>query len=168
MIRWISDFVKSEYEEIVGKGEITDERFREFETALVIVNRLQKELNVDEKPFPTVVSLNDKKINVDKSTFLDVSKIVQKSTGRGDVLTPFQEHEIAFSNLKNPAFRDPKGFFKKLFSSVKASEVFRGVDGVFIVNKKKGFYPITKDRFDDVFQFVKISQATPRFKFTKF
>jgi hypothetical protein len=168
MIRWISDFVRSEYEEIVGKGEVTDERFKELETALVLVSRLQKELNVDKKSFPTVVGLNDKKIDVDKPTFLDVAKTVQKLTGREDILTPFQKHEIVFSVLKNPAFRDPKTFFKNLFSSVKASEVFRGVDGVFIVNRNKGFYPVLKDSFDDVFKFVKISQATPRFKFTKF
>ncbi len=170
IINYVRDFLATEYEEIVGKGEVTDERFKDLYTVLKLVARMNKELHSpDEGPEqPSVVGLNDKKVNVDKPTFLDVSKIVQKSTGKKEVLDPFQIQEIVFSTLKDAAFKDPDAFFKRLFSSVKASHVFRGVDGVFIVNNAKGFNLIPRDQFDEVFKFFKISQATPRFKFTRF
>lgn len=168
IVAFIGSFVETEYEEIVGKGEITEDRFRELYVVLRYCSELIQNLSSQRKPMPTVVGLNDKKIPVDKPTFLDVAKIVKKSTKDDEVLKPFEDQEILVSNLKDTAFRDPRAFFKWLFSAIKASDVFRQVDGCFIVNEALGFNMVPKAQFDEAFRFAKISQATPRFKFVHF
>lgn len=168
IISYVSAFIDDDFEMIVGKGEISEERFVAFRSALKALNKFKEfhhNKNTDMKTaVDTRVSLNDKEKKVDKPTFIDIAKKVEKSTGDSGVLSDFEEFDLLISTLKDSAFDDPKEFFNEWFSSVNIHKIFSQVDGVFIVNRR-GFTVVPQSYLDKAFRFTKVSQMQPRFSF---
>lgn len=165
---FIKSFIEDEFEMIVSKGEISKERFIDLRTCLITCSQLRSDLHASVKnKTKTVVGLNDKNINVDKTTFVDIAKQLEKATNRDDILTDINEIDIVFSSLKDSAFTDVKKFFNEWFNSVKVSNVFSQVDGLIIVNPNQ-FMVIPKEHFNNTLKFDKVTQGKPRFLLTIF
>lgn len=169
-LSYIESFVDEQYEMIVDKGEISKERFVDLRSTLITVQNLKQNIDpIPDKPQKkkTTVGLNNKKIPVDKATFIDVAKRVEKSTGRDDILNNIEELDIALATLTDDAFSNPKKFFNDWFNSIKIDAVFSQVDGVIIVNPK-GFLIIPRDQLQSSMKFEKVTQGKPRFALTIF
>lgn len=171
-LNYVESFVDEQYGMIVDKGEISKERFIDLRSTLITVQNFKLSVDPDKGKKPnsklkTTVGLNNKKIPVDKSTFIDVAKRVEKSTGRDDILNNIEELDIALATLTDSAFSDPKRFFNDWFSSIKIDNVFSQVDGVIIVHPK-GFLIIPRDQLRSVMKFEKVTQGKPRFSLTIF
>lgn len=168
IINYVSAFVEDEFEMMVSKGEIAKDRLIAFRSALRALNKFKQyhgQTKGENNPkVDTRVKLNDKEKVVDKTTFIDIARKVEKSTGDKDVLQDFEKFDILLATLKDPAFDDPKGFFDEWFESVDINKVFEQVDGCFIVNRK-GFTMVPKSMFKRVFKFNKVTQGKPRFMF---
>ena len=166
---YLSDFTSDQFEMIVTKGEISKERLIDLRAALYAINKIK--LNVGENKnnkLKTSVSLNRKTYVVDKPTFIDVAKKIEKSTNNSSVLNDIEEVDIAMTTLRDKAFDDPKKFFNEWFESIKISHVFSQIDGgVFIVNPKS-FMMIPIDSAQAVIKFDSVSQGKPKFKLTIF
>lgn len=165
VMAYAESFVDTELS-MFAKGEVPPERFKTLRAVLKALSSLKARWLAEGagKNVNTTVGLADKKINVDKPTFIDVAKRVQKSKPDVDVLSSFEERELALATLKNAAFNDPKAFFNEWFESVDINRVFSQVDGVFIVSPT-GFNMVPKPLFRKAFRFRTISQNMPRFKF---
>lgn len=164
-LEFVKSFVEDEYEMIVSKGEVSKGKFIDLRSVLTIVSNIKNRIDPDKKDVAqpdTRVALNDKETRVDKSTFIDVAKRVKKATGREDILTDFEEIDIAMATLKDKAFDDPRAFFNEWFQSIKIDNVFSQVDGVFIVNPQ-GFMAIPRDQLANALKFEKVTQGRPRF-----
>lgn len=70
--------------------------------------------------------------------------------------------------VKSECFASPREFFDGVFESIRPSEAFRHVDGVFVVNSTLGFQYVPKDEVERAFSFVGASQCRPKFSFTNF
>lgn len=171
MLNFVKTFVDEDYEMIVGKGEVSKERFIDLRSVLFTVKKIRDMLqgvdDGDHAKESQVVKLNDKAVSVTKPTFIDVAKKIEKDTGRDDILSDFEEFEIALATLKDGAFSDPRTFFNEWFNSIKVKNVFMDVDGMFIVNPQ-GFMIIPHSQFSSAIKFEKISQAQPRFALSVF
>lgn len=167
MISFVKVFVEDDYEMIVEKGEIGRDRFIAFRGILKSIQKFKHDHSgIDHDhgtaPVDTRISLNDKEVKVDKPTFIDVAKRVERATGDKSVLTGFEKFELLFSTLKDAAFDDPSEFFNEWFNSINIDNVFEHVDGVFIVNRN-GFLMVPRSMFRKAFKFEIVSQGLPRF-----
>lgn len=162
----VVDFIDHDYEEIVGKGEITGPRRKALRSALKSIKFLRETWKAQgaDVGFDTVIGLGGKEFKVDKPTYIDVAKKVKKATDI-DVLEGMQGKELALGVLKDPGFEDPSKFLDQWYESVDINQVFAQVDGVFIVTPD-GFYLVPKPLFKKAFRFEKVSQGQPRFVFT--
>lgn len=164
VIRYVKDFVVAEKEMISDKGEISEERFTSLYTALEQVEGFLKKWTKKEDIKPgenpdTDVSLNDKEYHVDKPTFIDVARKVQKATGEKP---PVENIEILLSALRHTAFVNPTNFLDDFFNSVDPEAIFAQTSGVFIVNRR-GFLMLPKETLRDTLIFKKVTQGKPRF-----
>lgn len=162
----VVDFIDHDYEEIVGKGEITGPRRKALRAALKAIKVLREQWQQQgvDTDFDTTVGLGGQEIAVDKPTYVDVAKKVKKATDV-DVLQGVQGKELALASLKDTAFEDPSKFLNEWYESVDVNIVFEQVDGVFIVTPT-GFYLVPKAFFKRAFKFDKVSQGKPKFVFT--
>jgi hypothetical protein len=171
-INFIEEFVTDEYEMIVAKGEISKDRFIDLRASLITINKIKQALDLHKsaskgakgkKGTKPTVSLNDKKVAVDKNTFIDIANIVKKATGDEDILSGIEQVEIAMSPLRDSAFDDAKGFFNDWFASIKLENVFSQVDGGLFVVHPNGFMMIPKGNLNSALKFEKVTQGKPRF-----
>ena len=170
VIEFVDQFILTEYEMVVGKGEVSKDRIRALRAVLKTLATLRQKWTSQmgkAASNKTSVSLNDKKINVDKSTFIDIAKKLEKATGNKDVLSDFEERELALSALKDTAFDKPSTFFNEWYESIDVNRVFAQVDGVFIVNSM-GFVKVPKSMFRRSFKFDSVSQGKPKFSFVDY
>jgi len=163
IINFVQVFIEDNYDLIVDKGEISRERTIALRGVL---NSLGKFIiyhgkKNDDPHIKTTVSLNDKKVNVDKPTFIDIAKKLEKATGDKTILTGFEKFDILISTLKDPAFANATEFINSWFNSININKVFEQVDGVIIVNTR-GFMKIPRNKFNMI-QFSHVSQGMPRF-----
>lgn len=169
-LAYINSFIDSEFEMIVSKGEISRERFIDIRSTLNILYKLKHTLNPfsDQKKIPTTISFNDKRIPVDKPTYVDVAKRVEKATNRQDILSDENAVDVVFSVLRDPAFNDPTTFFNEWFDGIDVNSVFSQVNGgLFIVNPS-GFMKIPKSAINKVVKFKRVSQGKPKFALVVF
>lgn len=166
VVNFTRAFVDDEYEMIVSKGEFSNERKIRLAGVLKALKNFKENHSKrgDEgTPEPdTRVALNDKETSVDKPTFVDIAKKVEKATGDKDIISDFESIDLLLSTLKDPAFDNPVEFFNEWYNSVDIRQVFSQVDGVFIVNPK-GFLMVPKNAFRKAFRFDKVTQGKPRF-----
>lgn len=162
-----SNYVNIEIENF-NKGEVPATRFASFHAVLKAIASLKarwaQEIDDD---FENVITLDDVEIVVDKPTFVDVARLVQRSMPDIDILGSIDKKEIALSALKDQAFDDPTKFWDDWFNSVAASEIFKGVSGVFIVNEH-GFNLVPASEFDKSFKFTTISANLPKFLYVDY
>lgn len=166
-ITFIEGFLNDEIDSILGKGEISRSRIKALYTVMKIASQIIKKWsnNSTAKPIDTKLSFNNKTVKVDKSTYIDVAKKVQRVVGNDvDILGDFESQELAIATLNDEAFKNPAKFFDVWFDSVKASTVFAGVDGMFIVTGA-GFIKIPAGLFNKVLKFDSVSQNLPKFNF---
>lgn len=165
-LSYVIDFIDNDFEEIVSKGEVTFERRKSMRAALKAISMLksmwQDQGNSEE--VNTNIGLGGKDVHVDKVTYIDVAKKIEKATDV-KVLEGFQGKELAIATLKDPAFENVSEFLNEWYESVDINVVFEQVDGVFIVTPQ-GFYLVPKSTFKNAFKFVKVSQGSPRFAYT--
>lgn len=170
VFEFVKGFIDEEFEWIVGKGEISGDRFRSLRAALkavsVLKQRWEKEGNI-ESDDDTIIGLGKKHVKVDRPTFVDVAKRVDKAVPDAGVLSAKNDMEIALSTIKDPSFDDPRAFFDEWFASVDIRRVFEQVDGVFIVTPE-GFFLVPAGLFKESFKFIKVSQAKPKFAYVKY
>lgn len=167
IIKYIKTFLDENYENIVSKGEISRGRIIELSSAMRALKVLidAHKTSADVKP---EITLNKKTVTVRRPVFIDIAKKVEKEAPEADILSDFETWDIVINSLKDEAFTDFKKFINGWFLLTKASEVFRKVDGVFIVNLQKGFYWVPKNKLNTLFKFEKISQGKPKFSFAGF
>jgi len=163
---YISSFVEGEYEMIVGKGEISGERVKTLRAVLRVTQALKSgwESQGAEDDIDTTVGLANKEVEVDKNTYIDVAKKVQKAVPSANVLDGLEQRELALATLKDHAFDDPGAFLDEWYDSIDVNRVFEQVDGVFIVSQT-GFNMVPKSFFKRAFKFKKVSQGKPKFEF---
>lgn len=165
--QYIKDFVDNDIE-VITRGELSTEKFKLIRAILKATIALKQKWHVKKKPDSSyTIGLGDKDIAVDKPTFIDVAKRVQKASPDEDVLSSFEERELAVSPLKDSAFENVNSFFDEWFDSVDIERVFSQVDGVFIVNTS-GFNMIPRQLFKKAFKFEVISQMKPKFSYTMY
>lgn len=168
IIAFVHTFVEDNFEMIVSKGEISRERFIALRGVLKAIGKFKlyhgQKPNDDAVEVDTVVSLNDKRIKVDKPTFIDVAKRVERSTGDKTIMSQFQKFDILLSVLKDVAFDNPTEFFNDWFNSIDVNNVFSQVDGLFVVNTQ-GFIMVPSKDLKKTFRFQLISQGRPKFSF---
>lgn len=166
VLAFIDGFIVDEYA-MFAKGEVSPERFKALRACLKALSLLKKKWSSGgaESKVDTTVSLGDKTVKVDKPTYIDVAKRVQRSVPGIDVLTGIEERELALSTLRDSAFEDPRTFLDDWYESVDINRIFEKVDGVFIVNSR-GFNMVPKPLFKKAFRFGNISQGLPKFKFS--
>lgn len=165
-INFVSVFVEDDYEMIVDKGEFSDDRRIRLRSALKTVSEFKKRHSSsrdgDTVSVDTRVSLNDKEVKVDKPTFIDVAKRVERATGNKEVLKDFQVIELLTSTLKDAAFDSPTEFFNEWYNAIDLTKVFAQVDGIFIVNPR-GYMMIPRSMLKNALKFNKVTQGRPRF-----
>jgi len=164
VIAYVKDFVIAERAMISEKGEISEERITSLYTVLDQVEDFVKRWSKKEDIRPgeqpgTEVALNDKEYNVDKPTFVDIARKIQKATGEKP---PVDDIEILLSALRHPAFVSPTEFLDNFFDSVDPEAVFSQTSGVFIVNPR-GFMMLPRGTLKDTLIFKKVTQGKPRF-----
>jgi hypothetical protein len=168
IVDYVNVFVEDDYEMIVGKGEISRDRFIALRGVLKALQQFRQkhgnQTSMEDQP-DTRVALNDKEVKVDKPTFIDVAKKVEKSTGTKNILADFEKIDLLLSTLKDPAFENPAEFFNEWFLSVDVNEVFSETDGVIVVNPR-GFMMIPKSMLKKALRFDKVTQMQPRFALT--
>lgn len=167
IVEYIDEFLRSEYESIVGKGEISRDRFKDIRRVLKAVAVLKENHRTDVNVKPQV-TLNDKTVSVKRPTFIDIARKVDKDVPGTGVLDNIEKWDVVLNNLKDVAFDNYTQFFNEWFNSVKVSQVFKQADGVFVVNEKMGFQWVPKDQLEKAFRFEVVSQARPKFKFLRF
>lgn len=167
----IIDFIDDEYENIVSKGEIAREKFAYIRRAFQAVSDLKKKFQRGQSSVkPDVKLSNEPPVTVSRTTFINVVNTVERDIGGGklQVFSGEQKLGLALDVLKSDAFENPTEFFNNFAKSINLDTVFEEVDGVFIVNEKKGFCWIPKKDLKSVLRFNSISQAKPKFAFTMF
>lgn len=165
IMKYIDGFMIDELP-MFEKGEIPFERFKSLRAVLKSLALLRQNWDISGAlDVNTTIGLGNKKVEVDKPTFIDVARRVQKAKPDVDVLSNVHEREIAMAALKDAAFKRPAVFFDEWFDSVDVMKVFEQVDGVFIVNQQ-GFNMVPKPLFKKAFRFKTVSQGVPRFKFS--
>jgi hypothetical protein len=168
VIDYVTVFVQDNFEMIVGKSEISKSKFINLRGVLKAINHFKtltaQETGASGPPADTRVGLNDKQVKVDKKTFIDVAKKVEKATGDKNVLADIQKNDVLMSTLVDSAFNDSTTFFDDWFDSVDINKVFEQVDGLFIVNPR-GFVMIPASMFKRALGFEKVSQGLPKFGF---
>lgn len=167
VINFVTTFIQDEFEMIVEKGEISKERFITLRGVLNAVSKLrsehgQKDESSKDTKLDTKISLNDKEVTVDKPTFIDIAKQVEKATGDKTIMSEFEKFDILLSTLKDPAFDNPTQFINEWFDSVDVGHVFQHVDGLFVVNTR-GFVMIPSSMMKKLIKFEKVSQGIPKF-----
>ena len=162
IIDFVTTFIEDDYEMIVGKGEISRDRFIAFRGVLKALGQFKRAHAPKSEEFDTRVALNDKEVKVDKPTYIDVAKRVEKATGKQDLLSEFEKFDLLTTTMKDVAFDNPTEFFDEWFQSVDVNKVFEQVDGVFIVNPR-GFLMVPRSMFKKAFRFDKVTQGKPRF-----
>ena len=166
-INYIHSFVEEEAD-MISKGEISPERFKAFRTTLNVAAMIKKQWSSGEEAnVDTTIRLANKKVTVDKPTYIDVAKRVQKAVPNVDILGSIKEHEIALSALRDSAFDSPAEFIDNWYQSIDINNVFEHDDGVFIVNTE-GFNLVPRSMFKKAFVFRRVSQGFPRFEFAYF
>lgn len=168
IIAFVHTFIEDNFEMIVSKGEISRERFIALRGVLKAIGKFKlyhgQKPNDDAVKVDTYVSLNDKQIKVDKPTFIDVAKRVERSTGDKTIMSQFEKFDILLSTLKDVAFDNPTEFFNEWFNSIDVNNVFSQVNGLFVVNTE-GFIMIPKGSLKKAFRFQLVSQGRPKFSF---
>jgi hypothetical protein len=162
IIDFVVTFIEDDYEMIVGKGEISRDRFIAFRGVLKALGQFKRAHAPKDEDPDTRVALNDKEVKVDKPTYIDVAKRIEKATGEQDLLSEFEKFDLLTATLKDVAFDNPTEFFDEWFQSVDINRVFEQVDGVFIVNMR-GFLMVPRSMFKKAFRFDKVTQGKPRF-----
>lgn len=162
IIDFVTTFIEDDYEMIVGKGEISRDRFIAFRGVLKALGQFKRAHAPKNEESDTRVALNDKEVKVDKPTYIDVAKRVEKATGKQDLLSEFEKFDLLTTTMKDVAFDNPTEFFDEWFQSVDVNKVFEQVDGVFIVNPR-GFLMVPRSMFKKAFRFDKVTQGKPRF-----
>jgi hypothetical protein len=165
VIDYVTVFVEDNYDMIVGKGEIGNAKFIMLRGVLKAINQFKAMAPTDAtstSPTDTRIGLNDKEVRVDKQTFIDVAKKVEKATGEKDVLSDLGKYDILVSTLKDDAFNRAGVFFDEWFDSVDLNKVFEQVNGVFVVNPR-GFMMIPSTMFKRALMFDRVSQGKPKF-----
>lgn len=167
VINFVTTFIQDEFEMIVEKGEISKERFITLRGVLNAVSKLraehgQKDESSKDLKIDTRISLNDKEVTVDKPTFIDIAKRVEKATGDKTIMSGFEKFDILLSTLKDSAFDNPTQFINEWFDSIDVGYVFQHVDGLFIVNMR-GFVMIPSSMMKKLIKFEKVSQGIPKF-----
>lgn len=167
IIKYVKAFVDENYENIVSKGEISRGRIAELRSAMKAIKVLKTahSTSADVKP---EVTLNKKTVTVRRPVFIDIAKKVEKEAPEADILSDFETWDVVMNALKDEAFTDFEKFIDNWYSTTKASEVFRKVDGVFVVNLQLGFYWVPRAKLNAMFKFEKISQGKPKFSFAGF
>lgn len=166
-LKYLKSFVDDEFEMIVSKGEISQDRFVALRAALRVTKEFKEKYAGRAKPIDTRIALNKKEVTVDKPTFIDVAQRVEKATGDPSILSGVEEFEIALSALRDEAFQNPAIFFDEWFESINVNEVFSQVDGVFIVNMR-GYSMVPRSLMSKAFKFDKVTQGKPRFSYVFF
>lgn len=165
-VNFVSVFVEDDYEMIVDKGEFSDDRRVRLRGVLKMISEFKKNYAAsrdgDVVSVDTRVSLNDKEVKVDKPTFIDIAKKVEKATGNKEVLKDFEVIELLLTTLKDPAFDNPTEFFNEWYNAIDLSKVFSQVDGIFIVNPR-GYMMIPTSMLKKALKFNKVTQGRPRF-----
>jgi len=167
----IVDFVDDEYENIVSKGEIAREKFAYIKRAFQTISELKKKIQRGQSSVKPNVKLSDEPpVTVSRTTFINVVNAVERDIGGGklQVFSGEQKLGLALDILKSDAFENPTEFFNNFAKSINLDTVFAEVQGVFIVNDKKGFCWIPKKDMKSVLRFNSISQAKPKFAFTMY
>lgn len=165
ILNFAKAFVEDEYEMIVSKGEFSNERKIRLMGVLKALKQFKENHSKRDETAPepdTRVALNDKEAKVDKPTFVDIAKKVEKATGDNDIISDFESIDILLSTLKDSAFDNPTEFLNEWYVSVDIRQVFSQVDGVFIVNPR-GYLMVPKSMFKKAFRFDKVTQGKPRF-----
>jgi len=147
----------------IKKGEITPSRMmgstKKFGLlqALQFINYLMK--NNKDGADHTVV-LDKKKKVVSDITFAQVVDIVDPEDSNYKI-DPLNKQ---LSKAKSYAFQNPQWIIDEIWTKAAIpSDVFSGVDALAIVDQK-GYRIIPAEQFDDVLQFVHITQGKPKFK----
>jgi hypothetical protein len=167
IIAFTKNFISEEFEMMVSKGEISNDRLMTFRKVLLALKAL-KEYHSTAKVIKPTVTLNKKTVNVSQPTFIDIAKTVKKDVPESDVLSDFETWEVILGALKDSAFTDPTKFLDEWSSLVDPEEVFKDTDGLFIVNEAKGFYWIPKSEIKSALRFEVVSQGKPKFRFLNF
>ena len=168
VVYYIRDFLTDEYENIMGKGEISRERIAYLRAVLKQVKILKLSHQGSDNDTVNIkpsITLNKKTKIVSRPTFIDIAKKVESEVGEDDILGDFQAWDLVLNCLKDTAFTDYVKFLDDWYASVSVDEVFRQTDGVFIVNERRGFFWIPKDNLKSMLRFEVISQGKPKFRF---
>jgi len=168
VVYYIRDFLTDEYENIMGKGEISRERIAYLRAVLKQVKILKLSHQGSDNDTVNIkpsITLNKKTKIVSRPTFIDIAKKVESEVGEDDILGDFQAWDLVLNCLKDTAFTDYVKFLDDWYASVSVDEVFRQTDGVFIVNERQGFFWIPKDNLKSMLRFEVISQGKPKFRF---
>lgn len=166
VIDYVTVFIEDNYELIASKGEVSNSKFVMLRGVLKAINQFKTLMNsaagTPGTSTDTRIGLNDKEVRVDKQTFIDVAKKVEKATGEKDVMAGLQKYDILLSTLKDQAFTNSTAFFDEWFDSVDLNKVFEQVTGIFVVNPT-GFIMIPSVMFKRAISFEKVTQGRPRF-----
>lgn len=168
IVVYIRNFLADEYENIMGKGEISRERVAYLRSVLKQAKILKAAHQSSEKDTADVkptITLNKKTKTVSRPTFIDIAKKVEKEVGEEDILDDFQAWDLVLNCLKDTAFNDYAKFLDEWYASVSVEEVFRQTDGVFIVNETQGFFWVPKASLKSMLRFEVVSQGKPKFRF---
>lgn len=167
IISFTKNFIDEEYDMMVSKGEISNDRLATFRKALIALQKL-KAYHTNADVIKPAVTLNKKTVKVSQPAFVDIAKTIKRDVPDSDVLSDFETWEVVLGALKDSAFVDPTKFLDEWSSLVDPEEVFKDTDGLFIVNETKGFYWIPKSEIKSALRFEVVSQGKPKFRFLNF
>lgn len=167
IINYIRSFILEEYENIVGKGEISRERIH-YIRAVLKATKVLKDSHKTKNDVDPTVTLNKRTVKVKLPTYIDIAKKIEKDSPNEDILSDIETWDIILNTLKDEAFVNYSQFLNDFYNAVNPTEIFRQVDGMFIVNQTKGFYWIPKENLKEALRFEVVSQGKPKFRFVHF
>lgn len=159
----IEEFLDSEYDNILLKGEISRDRFADLKAIIELAQRIVLKSKIKA---PNIeVSVNKQIISLTSDQLYKFYVIL--SSGVGDdtkILDTIDERSFFISTLSHIVSIDAEKFIKDLDVGGMPSNLFKNVVGIFIVDSE-GFSYVSKPNFDRRFVYNSISQGVPKYAY---
>lgn len=163
----VAKFVKEDIPRIRA-GEISRSRINMMVKIMTLISDLVQEIDAStDSSGEKYVAIGDDgpdiELRVDLPTYIKVSKALDIDNDDINISVV----DVLKSEFNSPEFHNPDAWFKKVWvSTIRASQVFGHVDGLFLVSPE-GYRLIKKDDIDNVIKFDNVTRGIPAFKVIK-
>jgi len=155
----LNDYIDERYKKIVIRGELGNSELRELQYVANGVAKMFRLIHENHAVSIDTVKVREQRINLTPSQYARMLYLVHSEE---PMALSHDERMFAFGSCVEHALLKGEmtfdDYLHEWLSTLKPSDAFGNVKGVFLVNKK-GFMLVPNDRLNDVFSYYRMSQG---------